>query len=365
MTLERYLGYHFSPTSVLIAEAFASRTDQLQWEIFKQPNYELPPEWLALYKEAIPNLYDTQQQVFGFQALPAIWSGLTHGRFHRYDSEYFRAMAQGKLPKSALTELNRFLKYSLVYHIKPQPDEHLYVTLVVEDLSNDDLEHVLITLNESMSLPNLTFINAISPQPALLQALYYRALNSGVDSITDQTTLAINVGYIYTEFTLWTNGEAQVPVRAQGMRQIDMGVCSYLQQTNDLARTLDLGDLVIYAQRARADYENEQDEIPIFQPGNSQWMTVGEGEYLRLIQEGVDDIIRRLNRVARAQPERIDHVIISGEGAVFAPIADHLRSTLAELSLPNPEILAHSAVTCAQGAAAWSYAVWNSMRETQ
>src|SRR5688572_15790727 len=151
MSIERYLGYHFTQTSVLAAEAFHSRDDHLQWDIFKQPNYELPPEWQALYKEAIPNLYDTQQQVFGFQALPAIWNRLTKGRFHRYDEDFFRAIARGKFEKSALAELTRFLKYSLVYHVKPQPDEELYVTLVVDDLVDDDLGKVLTALQAGIN----------------------------------------------------------------------------------------------------------------------------------------------------------------------------------------------------------------------
>ncbi len=364
MPLERYLGYHFTQTSVLITEAFHSRTGLLEWEIFKQPNYELPPEWLALYKGAIPNLYDTQKQVFGFQALPAIWAGLTKGRFHRYDSEFFRAIARGTHQKSALLELSRFLKYSLVYHVKPQPDEQLYITLVTEDLSDEELTSVLNTLQQTDSLPNVFLISAISPQEAVLRYLWYRPSDGTTAPIGSQTILVINIGYVFTEFTMWVNGVPETPIRAQGMRQIDLGVCHTVTGNNELARTLDIGDLVIYAQRARADYESGQEVIPIFEYDEER-IEMAESEYLDLIQEGVDDIIRRLNRARRAGGASCDQVIITGEGAAFKPVIARLLEALSALSMPTPTVLAHSAVSCAQGAAGLSYEVRTSLREAQ
>lgn len=362
MALERFLGYHFTPTSVLIAEAFHSRADQLEWEIFKQPNYELPPEWLALYKEAIPNLYDTHLQVFGFQALPAIWTGLTKGRFHRYDSEFFRTVSPKD--KSAVSELARFLKYSLVYHVKPQPDEQLHVTLVTEDLGDEELSAVLSTLQQSVNLPNVTFVSAISPQEAVLRYLWYRPATPSSAPITEQSILVVHIGYVFTEFTLWINGSPEAPIRVQGMRQIDMGVCRYLTEHHELARTLDIGDLVIYAQRARADYEPGQERIPIFEH-DREWVEMPESDYLALIQEGADDITRRLNRAMRAQGNGFHQVIITGEGAAFGPVVGQLRNAMSALSLPEPIVLSHSAVSCAQGAAGLSYEVRTSLREAQ
>ena len=92
---------------------------------------------------------------------------------------------------------------------------------------------------------------------------------------------------------------------------------------------------------------------------------MAEGGYLQLIQVGVDDIIRRLNRVVRTHAASIDQVIITGEGAAFLPVTDQIRGALAEVNLPEGVVLSHSAVTCSEGAAGWSFAVWNSMKEAQ
>ncbi|NDJ52509.1 MAG: hypothetical protein GYB68_05400 [Chloroflexi bacterium] len=352
MSFDRYLGYHFTQTSVYVCEAFLNRENQLEWEVIEQANYELPAEWLALYKEAIPNLYDTEKQVFGFQALPAIWRSFSPQRFHRYDASFFSQMVKGNLGAAGFHELQSFLRYTLVYHVKPQPDEPLHISMVLEDVPNKDgqYEAILAALQQHLIMPNIHFKAIISPQEAVLRSLWYESMADS-DQINSKVLLVINIGYVYTEFTMWRLGTPERPARAQGARQIDLGVASHVGRNNPTDRTIGAEELAIHAQRARADYKTGQEPVVIFQQDDTL-MEIAESDYLDLVASGVDDIVSRLERLLRSQGDEIDEVILTGEGVAFEPIRHDVAQALGDLPT---RIVDQPALICARGAAGLSY----------
>jgi hypothetical protein len=122
MGIDRYFGMHFTETCVYIAEAYVGRDNHLQWDMMEQANYELEPEWLPLFKDAIPNLYDNEENVYGFAALPSIWRGFRRERFLRFNLRFFERAVDGKLTDDDRRKLIGLFRYCQVYHIRPQSD---------------------------------------------------------------------------------------------------------------------------------------------------------------------------------------------------------------------------------------------------
>ena len=359
MGIERYLGFHFTDTCIYIAEAYAGRDDHLHWDVVEQANYELDPEWLPLFKDAIPNLYDNDNGVYGFAALPSIWSSFRFNRFVRFNSSFFEKASQGKLTDDDRRKLAGLFRYCQVFHIRPQPDETLVATVVTERLKQEERQAVQQFLLPMASDAGLDFVDVIEPDEACLRYLWYEDVHQGVRA-ADKRILLVHLGYRHTTLISWNRCQAvEDSALAPGMLEIDRGVAMYAGKMG-MGKTVGMDELLLYAQRARRSFELSQASVKIVDND------VDTSVYLDIIREGVGDIALRLQRflsnsVSRKKP--IDQIFLTGEGAAFAPVVDAFQ--LAKASVPMHYDRPQPTYAAARGAAAKSWAAKNQDSEVR
>ncbi|NJN99261.1 MAG: hypothetical protein HC875_36795 [Anaerolineales bacterium] len=352
MGIERYLGFHFTETCIYIAEAYVGRDKHLHWDVMEQANYELEPEWLALYKDAIPNLYDTEKKVFGFAALPSIWRDFSYNRFLRFNSRFFEKIAQRKSSDDDQQKLANLFRYCQSSHIRPQPDETLVATLVVEQLSSEDRTAIEQTLKQLSKKAKLEFIDVTEPEEACLRYLWYEDVHQQLE-VEHKMVVLVHLGYSRTFMIPWDHGKLNdQTTMAPGMLEIDRAVAMHAGRTG-MSKTVGQDELLLYAQRARRGFDPDQNSVKILDA------ELETPIYLNIIQEQVTEISRRLERLLRnlkhwSRP--VDEVLLAGEGIEFAPVRDALQS--ASQGIPM-RFLPQPTYAMARGAASKSWKARN------
>jgi hypothetical protein len=337
MGIERYFGFHFAETCIYIAEAYVGRDNHLHWEVMEQANYELEPEWLPLFKDAIPNLYDNEGQVYGFSALPAIQrdSPSSSDRFLRFSQHFFKKANIGKVSDAERCKLANLFQYCQVYHIRPQSDETLLATVVVEQLNDRERQDVKTLLEQVVSKAGLKLIGVIRPEEACLCYLWYPSVYQQL-KIKSKMILLIHLGYACTSMILLDHGQLidqSVPI--PGMLHIDQGVAMYLRQMG-LEKTNDEEELLLYAQRTRRAFVSDQPVVKILD------VELRGSVYRAIINGQAFDITNPLKSLLSGLTkwaEPVGEVLLVGEGAHFSPLREALQKACGDIIihvLPQP-----------------------------
>jgi len=352
MGIERYLGFHFTETCIYIAEAYVGRDNHLNWDVVEQANYELEPEWLPLFKDAIPNLYDNDNQVYGFAALPSIWRDFRRNRFLRFNLRFFEKAIKGKMTTKDRGNLARLFRYCQVFHIRPQRDETLVATVVTERLNSQQRRAVQTLFEQIASNANLEFVDVIEPKEACLRYLWYEDVRQKLD-VENKVILLIHLGYARTLMIPWDHCQpVNQSALAPGMLEIDRGVAMYAGRMG-MEKTVGEDELLLYAQRARRAFEPSQ---PLVKIVDAELDTL---VYLEIIKEQVSDIADRLERFLRDSAGRmnpVDEILLVGEGTAFQPVVEAMQTAQVNIpmrTLPQPTYAA------ARGAASKSWKAKN------
>jgi len=358
MGLDRYLGFHFTENCIFVAEAFIGRGGRIGWDILRQANYELPPEWLPLFQTGIPNFFDTENSLYGFAALPAIWRGFSWNRFIRFDFRFFETALKKGLSDESRTRLARLFRYCQVYHIHPQPDEQLHAVAVFERLNRTQCDEILDILKRQVSSEaRISFVGTADTEEACLQYLWYEYEGAPETlELKDKRVLLVDLGYDRTIMTPWDKAETVEPnVQAPGMRQLDEAVARYAGRLG-FGRTIGMDELMLYAQRARRAFVPGQSEASIVN------RLIPSTEYVAVIREQANEIAVRLGEVTRphARKHPLDEILLVGEGTAFSPIIDTLQA--AHWNVPM-RVLDEPVFAVAKGAAAYCWELINSKQE--
>jgi len=324
----------------------------------RQANYELPPEWLPLFQTGIPNFFDTENDLYGFAALPAIWRGFSWNRFIRFDFRFFEGALKKGLSGESRARLAKLFRYCQVYHIHPQPDERLYAVVTFERLSHTQCEDMLAILKQQVSSEaRIGFVGTVDPEEAGLQYLWYEYKNAPEKfELENKRVLLVSLGYDRTIMTPWDRTETVEPnVQAPGMRQLDEAVARYAGRLG-FGRTIGMDELMLYTQRARRSFVPEQREIAIVNK------TIPVTEYVEIIREQVNEIAVRLGEVTRphARKRLLDEILVVGEGTAFAPVSEALQAACRKVPM---RVLDEPVFAVAKGAAAYCWALINSKEE--
>jgi hypothetical protein len=358
MGIERYLGFHFTETCIYIAEAYVGRDNHLHWDVMEQANYELEPEWLPLFKDAIPNLYDNEGEVYGFAALPSIWSSLRYNRFLRFNLRFFEKAIKRKITDDDQRKLAGLFRYCQVYHIRPQPDETLVATVVTERLNSRERRILKTLLKQIASDARLEFADVIEPEEACLRYLWYESVHQKLN-VESKMVLLIHLGYARTLMIPWDHCQAiNQSARAPGMLEIDRGVAMYAGRMG-MGKTVGEDELLLYAQRARRAFEPGQPSVKIVDA------ELESSVYLKIIKEQVSDITSRVERFLRDSAGRmnpVDEILLVGEGTAFSPVVEAMQMAHVDVpmrTLPQPTYAA------ARGAASKSWRAKNKDSEVR
>ena len=352
MGIERYLGFHFTETCIYIAEAYVGRDNHLNWDVVEQANYELEPEWLPLFKDAIPNLYDNDNQVYGFAALPSIWRDFHRNRFLRFNLRFFEKAIKGKMTTNDQVKLAGLFRYCQVFHIRPQRDETLVATVVAERL-NSQQRRIVQTLFEQIAPDaKLEFVDVIKPEEACLRYLWYEDVRQKL-KVENKMVLLIYLGYARTLMIPWDHCQSvNQSALAPGMLEIDRGVATYTGQMG-MKKTIGMDELLLYAQRARRAFEPGQSSVKVVDA------ELETPVYLEIIKEQVSDIANRLERFLHDSADRmspVDEILLMGEGTAFQPVVEAMQTAQVDIpmrTLPQPTYAA------ARGAASKSWKAKN------
>lgn len=352
MGIERYFGFHFTETCIYIAEAYVGRDNHLHWDVVEQANYELEPEWLPLFKDAIPNLYDNEAQVYGFAALPSIWRDFRRDRFLRFNLRFFEKAIKGKMTNEDSRKLAGLFRYCKVYHIRPQPDETLVATVVTERLNSRERRIFQTLLEQIASDVRLDFVDVIEPEEACLRYLWYEDVHQKLN-VENKMILLIHLGYARTLMIPWDHCQTvNQSALAPGMLEIDRGVAMYAGRMG-MGKTIGEDELLLYAQRARRAFEPGQPSVKIADA------ELQPSVYLGIIKEQVSDIASRLecfphDSAGRMNP--VDEILLVGEGTAFPPVVEAMQTARVDVpmrTLPQPTYAA------ARGAASKSWRARN------
>jgi len=335
MGIERYLGFHFTETCIYIAEAYVGRDNHLHWDVMEQANYELEPEWLPLFKDAIPNLYDNAGEVYGFAALPSIWRDFRYNRFLRFNLRFFEKAIKGKMTNDDRRKLAGLFRYCQVYHIRPQPDETLVATVVTERLNSRERCTVQALLEQIASDARLEFVDVIEPEEACLRYLWYEDVHQKLN-VENRMVLLIHLGYARTLMIPWDHCQpVDQSALALGMLEIDRGVAMYAGRKG-MGRTVGEDELLLYAQRVRRAFEPGQASVKIMDA------ELETSVYLQIIKEQVSDIANRLERFLHDSAGRmkpVDEILLVGEGTAFPPVVEAMQTARVDVpmrTLPQP-----------------------------
>jgi len=346
--IERYLGFHFTETCIYIAEAYLHRDNHLHWDVIEQANYGLEPEWLPLFKDAIPNLYDNDNNVYGFDALPSIWRDFRSNRFLRFNLRFFERAVEGKMTDDERSKLTHLFRYFQVYHIRPQSDEKLVATVVVEQLKSQQLCVVKTILEQIADEAKLEFLDVIDPEEACLRYLWYEDVHQKLN-VEDKMVLLIHLGYARTLMIPWDHcREVEPSMLAPGMMAIDRGIMEYAGQMG-IGKTVGVDELSLYAQRARRAFEPDQPSVKIVDA------ELDTSVYLAIIKEQVSDIAHRLERAlhdSEGRMNRVDEILLVGEGAAFPPVVEAMRTARVDVPML---FLRQPTYAAARGAASKSW----------
>ena len=335
MGIERYFGFHFTETCIYISEAYVGRDRHLHWDVAEQANYELEPEWLSLFKDAIPNLYDNEAEVYGFAALPSIWRDFRHDRFLRFNLRFFEKAIKGKMTSEDRYKLAGLFRYCKVYHIRPQLDETLVVTVVTERLNSRERCVFQTLLEQIASDVRLQFVDVIEPEEACLRYLWYEDVHQEL-GVEDKTVLLVHLGYARTLMIPWEHCQTvSQSALAPGMLDIDQAIAMYAGRMG-MDRTVGMDELLLYAQRARSAFEPNQSSVKI---NDAELETP---VYLEIIKEQVSDIAYRLEHFLHDSATRmspVDEIILVGEGTAFPPVVEAMQVARVDVpmrTLPQP-----------------------------
>ena len=348
---ERYFGFHFTETGIYIAEAYVDRYDHLNWDVVEQANYGLEPEWLPLFKDAIPNLYDTVEREYGFAALPNIKDGLHSTRFLWFNSHFFEKAGDGTMTARDRDRLAHLLGHCQVYHIRPRRDETLVVTLVTEGLISRQRDALLTLLEQIAPDTGLEFVDVIEPKEACLRYLWYEDVRQNLD-VENKMILLIHLGYTLTLMVPWNHCQLiNRTVKAPGMLEIDRSVAGYVRQMMG-DKTIGMNELLLYAQRARSAFKSSQPSVKVAD------FELERPAYQDIIKRQVYDITDRLERLL-CDPDgvRVDEIVLSGEGASFQPVIEAIGE-LSCVDVPM-HVLPQPTYAAAKGAASKSWLVKN------
>ena len=358
MGIERYLGFHFTETCIYIAEAYVGRDNHLHWDVMEQANYELEPEWLPLFKDAIPNLYDNDESVYGFAALPSIWRDFRSNRVLRFNLRFFEKAIKAKMTNDDRRKLAGLFRYCQVYHIRPQPDETLVATVVTERLNSRERRILKTLLEQIASDARLEFADIIEPEEACLRYLWYEEVHQKLN-VENKMVLLIHLGYACTLMIPWDHCQpVDQSALAPGMLEIDRGVAMHAGRMG-LGKTVGEDELLLYAQRARRAFEPGQSSVKIV---DAELETL---VYLEIIKEQVSDIANRLERFLRDSASRmnpVDEILLMGEGAAFPPVVEAMQA--ARVGVPMHD-LPQPTDAAARGAASKSWRARNKDSEVR
>jgi len=293
-------------------------------------------------------LYDNDNEVYGFAALPSIWRDFRRGRFLRFNLRFFEKAIKDKLTGKDRFKLASLFRYCRVFHIRPQPDETLVATVVTERL-NSRQRRVLQTLFEQIaSDAKLEFIDVIEPEEACLRYLWYEDVRQKLD-VENKMILLIHLGYARTLMIPWDHCQSvNQSALAPGMLEIDRGVAMYAGRMG-MERTIGMDELLLYAQRARRAFEPGQSSVKIVDA------ELETPVYLEIIKEQVSDIANRLERFLRDSAGRmspVNEIVLVGEGTAFRPVVEAMQAARVDVpmrTLPQPTYAA------ARGAASKSW----------
>jgi len=352
MGIERYLGFHFTETCIYIAEAYVGRDNHLNWDVVEQANYELEPEWLPLFKDAIPNLYDNNNQVYGFAALPSIWRDFRRNRFLRFNLRFFEKAIKRKMTTEDQVKLAGLFRYCQVFHIRPQRDETLVATVVTERLNSQQRRAVQTLFEQIASDAKLKFVDVIEPEEACLRYLWHEDVRQKLD-VENKVILLIHLGYARTLMIPWDHCQSvNQSALAPGMLEIDRGVATYAGRMG-MKKTIGMDELLLYAQRARRAFEPGQPSVKVVDA------ELETPVYLEIIKERVSDIANRLERFLRDSAGRmnpVNEIVLVGEGTAFQPVVEAMQAARVDVpmrTLPQPTYAA------ARGAASKSWSAKN------
>jgi hypothetical protein len=348
MGLERYFGFHFTETCIYIAEAYEGREGGLHWETIEQANYELDSEWLPLFKDAIPNLYDNENQVYGFDALPSIWSSFSYNRFLRFNLQFLEKAVEGKITSKEQGKLAKLFRYCQVYHIRPQSDEDLIATVAVEQLTSRQRAVFRALLEQVAPEAAIAFVDVIDPEEAGLRYLWYEDSRQHL-GVEQRMVLLVNLGYARTLLTPWYRcQEVSQSALAPGMLEIDRGIAMYAG-SQGMNRTIGMEELLLYAQRARRAFTSNQPTVRVVE------RKIERSTYVDIIQERVTDIVTQLERFVRSLAKRahpVDEILLIGEGADFPPVRKALQTACTDIPT---RFLPQAIYSVARGAASKSW----------
>lgn len=352
MGIERYLGFHFTETCIYIAEAYVGRDNHLHWDVMEQANYELEPEWLPLFKDAIPNLYDNEESVYGFAALPSIWRDFRSNRFLRFNLRFFKEAVKGKVTNDDRRKLAGLFRYCRVYHIRPQPDETLVATVVTEELNKRERRIIKTLLQQIASEARLEFADVIDPEEACQRYLWYEDVHQKLN-VAEKMVLLIHLGYARTLMIPWDHcqpvGQSAL---APGMLEIDRGVAVHAGRMG-LGKTVGEDELLLYGQRARRAFEPGQSLVKIVDA------ELEASVYLEIIKEQVYALANRLEQFLRDSASRmnpVDEILLVGEGAAFPPVVQAMQTARVGVSMRD---LTQPTYAAARGAASKSWRAKN------
>lgn len=352
MSDERYLGFHFTDTCIYVAEAHTGQGDHLCWDLMKQEGNELEPKWRPLFREAVPNLYDNADGVYGITAFSSACRDFNRERYLRFDLHFFEKLVKRRMTYRDRRKLSGLFRHFRLLHIQPQPGETLVTTVVIEGLNAQQRRILRMLLERITAGLGLEFIDVIEPEEASLRYLWYEDARLDLN-VEDSLVLLVHLGYARTLMLLWDHCQTvESSAQTLGMQAVDWHVAARVERMEKAIRG---NGLPLYTQRARRAFElSEPDQASL----KIADVDVENSLYRKIVREPASDIASRLEVFARSadQQNQVDEILLTGEGAAFPLI----RKAIEELSWDAPmRVLPHPSHAAARGAASKSWRAKN------
>lgn len=323
MGFNRYLGFHFTDTCIYIAEARQKQDKHLYWDVPGKANYELEPEWMPLYKDAIPNLYDNQEKVYGFSALPGILRDFTINRYLRFDSDFLARAIPETITEGEKTKLKFLFRYCSNY-INPQHDEKIIVTMITDDMKALQRRNIQTVLEQSSLGANLKFIDVIDPEEACRRFLWSEnnRLQLGVEK---KVVILLYMGYTRTLMIPLDHQELvnQSAQQAPGMIAVDRAVTNYAVRNGLDKNNRTDDELLLHAQLARRAFTFDQSTVRILKA------ELPSSTYQEIVKEKVAEVAEKLEKFIKNLAEKMKpvyEIFLVGEGAAFTPVVNAIRA---------------------------------------
>ena len=306
-------------------------------------------------------MYDNDNQVYGFAALPSVWRDFRKDRFLRFNLSFFEKASNGEMVNEERNKLARLFRYCQVSHIRPQHDEELVITVATERLNNRQRRAVQ-TLFEQISTTNtqIEFVDVIEPEEASLRYLWYESVRQNLD-VENKMIMLIHLGYARTLMVPWDHCKSvNQSAVAPGMLEIDKGIATYAERKG-MKRTVGMDEMLLYSQRARRAFEVGQSSVKVVN------IELENSVYLDIIEERVSDITNRFKQFLNDSADRmnpIDEILLVGEGTAFQPVVDAMKKIALQVNIPI-RTLPQPTYAVARGAASKSWQSKNQNSEVR